>query len=113
MAAEIGNYLKEHKKEIVNLVEEKGGHPENIRGPAFENLVTHLMLAFPLGRDNQPWRDKAHEELAITIIHSMWCGWLSKAKTNRGVYTAGEAEGYRSAIDSAFEIGQKYSEEKK
>jgi len=37
----------------------------------------------PLGRDDQI--DKAHEELAIAIIHSMWCGWLSQAKKNRVV----------------------------
>jgi DNA-binding helix-hairpin-helix protein with protein kinase domain len=23
-----------------------------------------------------------HEELAVAIIHPMWCGWLSQAKTN-------------------------------
>ena len=30
--------------------------------------------------------EKAHEELAIAIIQSMWYGWLSQAKDNRGVY---------------------------
>lgn len=112
MSAEIDNYLRERRIEIVDLVEGKRGNPENIRGPASENLVNRLMTAFPLGRDNQPWRDKAHEELAIAIIHSMWCGWLSQAKTNRGVYISGEEEGFGNAIKRAFEIGQQYSEER-
>lgn len=45
MAAEIDTYLREHREELVNLVEEKGT-AENIMGPTFENLVNLLMTTF-------------------------------------------------------------------
>lgn len=70
MAIEIDNFLRENKKKIVDLVQEKG-KAENIRGGTFEQVVSDLMTAFPLGQEGKPWRDKAHEELAIAIIHSM------------------------------------------
>jgi hypothetical protein len=31
-------------------------------------------------------RDQAHNVLAMVIIYSIWCGWLSQAKANRGIY---------------------------
>lgn len=111
MAAEIDNYLRTHRKEIVDLIQEKGT-AENIRGEAFENVVNHLMTVLPLGKDNQSCRDKAHEELAIAIIHSMWCGWLSQAKAADGRYTQDHVVWFRNAITSAFVIGQEYAPER-
>ena len=43
------------------------------------------MNMLPIGHDGQRSRDKTHEGLAIAIIYSMCCGWLSQAKGNRGV----------------------------
>lgn len=77
-----------------------------------QNLVNHLITTFLFGRNDQPWRDKAHEELAIAIMHSMWCGWLSQAKAANGRYTQDYVEGFRSSIIRAFEIGQEYVQER-
>jgi hypothetical protein len=96
-------------------VQAKGrGAPENTRGDAYENLVNHLMTALPLGHNNQPWRDKTHEELAIAIMHSLWCGWLSEAKANRPEYAeyAAYVVSFKNAINRAFEIGQEYAPER-
>jgi hypothetical protein len=78
----------------------------------FEALVKQLMLSLPLGNNDQPWRDKAHEELAMAIIRSMYCGWVSQAKKNKGAYTQQYIDSFKQGIAKAFEIGQKYAEEK-
>ena len=57
--------------------------------------------------------DKAHNVLAMAIICSMWCGWLSQAKTNRNQYTQEWVDSFKKAITDAFEIGQKYSEDRR
>jgi hypothetical protein len=109
--ANISEYLRLHKNEIVDLVEAKHA-PEAIRGETFEALVNHLMTSLPLGRDGQIWRDQVHEELAVAIIDSMWCGWLSQAKMNRGAYTREYVDRFKQSIIQAFEIGQNYASER-
>jgi hypothetical protein len=42
----------------------------------------------------------------------MWCGWLSEAKKNRGVFTQEYVNGFKQAIIRAFEIGQNYAPER-
>ena len=87
--ANVSVYLRLHKNEIVDFVEAKHA-PEAIRGETFEALVNSTTTtSLPLGQDGLIWRDKAHEELAVAIIDSMWCGWLSQAKMNRGAYYTG------------------------
>jgi hypothetical protein len=47
--------------------------------------------------------------LAMTMICSMWCGWISHARTNRGAYPSAWFDIFKKLIVDAFEIGQKYS----
>jgi hypothetical protein len=93
--ADVIEYLRLHKSEIVDLVEAKHA-PEAVRGETFEALVNHLMTSLPLGRV------KAHEELAVAIIDSMW---LSQAKMNRGAYTREYVDRFKQSIIQPFEIG--------
>jgi hypothetical protein len=76
---DLRDYLENHKKQIVDSVE--GRWPRNV----FEEIINYLMNMLPIGHDGQRSRDKTHEGLAIAIIYSMCCGWLSQAKGNRGV----------------------------
>jgi hypothetical protein len=108
---DLGEYFENHKKEMVDSVIAKES-ANAIHGASFEGLVSHLITTLPLGRDGQAWRDKAHEELAIAIIHSMWCGWLSQAKRNRNVYSQEYVDSFKQAINKAFEVGQKYADER-
>jgi hypothetical protein len=48
----------------------------------------------------------------MAIICSMWCGWLSQAKTNSNKYTQEWADSFKKAIIDAFEVGQEYSIER-
>jgi hypothetical protein len=47
--------------------------------------------------------------LQWAMIYSMWCGWLSQTKTNRGEYTQKLADRFKKLIFDAFDIGQNYS----
>ena len=89
-----------------------GSVPDNITSEsAFINIANELQKAFVLNHSGQKGgRDKAHNVLAMAIICSMWCGWLSQAKTNRNKYTQEWVDSFKKAITDAFEIGQKYSE---
>lgn len=58
-------------KDIVDFVEQR---------VILDKLVKELAGKMPLGKDDQIWEDKAHKELAIAIIHSMWCRCLPKQK---------------------------------
>jgi hypothetical protein len=44
---------------------------------------------------------------------SMWCRWLSQAKTNKNSYVQEWVDSFKKAITDAFEIGQKYSEDRR
>ncbi|HET7148844.1 MAG TPA: hypothetical protein VFI73_10140 [Candidatus Nitrosopolaris sp.] len=99
----VEEFLDEHKREIVDFVQQK-----NI----FDMLVKALAEQIPLGRDGLTWEDKAHKELAVAMIHSMWCGWLSQAKKNSGAYTQGYVDSFKQFIIRAFEIGQNYATER-
>jgi hypothetical protein len=74
---DVEQFLDEHKRKIVDFVQ-----PKNI----FDMLVNALAEQIPLGRDGLKLEDKPHKELAVAMIHSMWCGWLSQAKRNMSVY---------------------------
>jgi hypothetical protein len=74
----LDQFFEANKKQIVDFVEQK---------IIFDKLVKELVVKMPMGRDGITWEDKAHKELGIAIIHSMWCGWQSQAKMKRGLYT--------------------------
>jgi hypothetical protein len=103
--------LESQREQIVDFIEQ---HfiPENIPSEiAFQNIANELQKRFVLNhRGKIGLRDKAHGVLAMAIICSMWCGWLSQAKTNRNEYTQEWVDSFKKAITEAFEIGQKYSE---
>ena len=45
------------------------------------------------------------------MVYSMWCGWLSQEKANRGAYPSEWIDGFKKLLVDAFVIGQKYSED--
>lgn len=103
-------FLEQNTENIVDLVERK--KLENVFDldiTLFNLVRDFLQKELPLGRDNEPWLDKAHQELALAIIYSMWCGWLSQAKANRGIYSKEYVELFKKLIINAFTIGQEYS----
>ncbi len=77
------------------------------RKQTFNNIATELQTRFPHNHRGQiGGRDKAHNVLTMTIMCSLWCGWLSQAKTNRNAYTQGWVDSLKKVITDAFEIGQ-------
>jgi hypothetical protein len=103
---DLNDYLKLNSKAIVDLVEKK-------YEPTFEELATLLQGMFIVQHgDEVGKRDKAHNVLAEAIICSLWCGWLSQAKANRGVYPQEWVDSFKKLIVDAFETGQKYSKDK-
>ena len=83
----IGEYLRLHKKDMVDFIQ-SNYIPANIIGiSTFNNLATELQRKFMHDhRGHIGGRDEAHNVLTMAIICSMWCGWLSQAKVNRKVY---------------------------
>jgi len=104
----LDQFLASHKKEIVDFVEQKTAEQKII----FDKLVNELAVKMPLVKDGKTGIDKAHIELATALVHSMWCGWLSEAKKNRGIYRQEYVNGFKQAIIRAFEIGQSYALER-
>jgi hypothetical protein len=109
---DLNDYLKLNSSAIVDLVNKKYVPAEMTKEPTFEELAALLMGMFihQHGPDAGK-RDQAHNVLAMVIIHSIWCGWLSQAKANRGEYTQESADRFKKLIDDVFEIGQKYSKD--
>jgi len=66
-------------------------------------------MRFPLSHGS---RDATHNVLAMAVICSMWCGWLSQAKANKNAYSQEYVNGFSKAIADAFQIGQAYSQDK-
>jgi hypothetical protein len=105
-------FLEANRSDIVDYVEESQRQiPINSR--VYTKLVTELFSDFRLSKDGiVPVIDKAHVELAIAICEALWCGWLSQAKANRGIY-GDYPERFKQAIITAFEIGQQYAATRK
>ena len=79
----------------------------------FEELAALLQGMFVVQHGSEVGkRDKAHNVLAEAIIYSLWCGWLSQAKVNRGAYPREWVDSFKKLIVDAFETGQKYSKDK-
>ena len=88
--------------------------PANIiSNSTFNSLATELQKKFMHDhRGHIGGRDEAHNVLAIAIICSMWCGWLSQAKVNRKAYPPEWVDNFKKIIADAFEIGQNYTMER-
>ena len=106
----LNDYLKLNSNAIVDLVNKKYVPAEMTKEPTFEALAEILqgMFIFRYGSEIGT-RDQSHNVLAMAIIYSMWCGWLSQTKTNRGEYTQELADSFKKLIVDAFDIGQNYS----
>jgi hypothetical protein len=57
-------------------------------------------------------RNQAHNGLAMAMIYSMWCGWISQERTYTGAYPSEWIDSFKKLIVDAFEIGQKYSRDR-
>ena len=107
---DLNNYLKLNSNAIIDLVERKYVPAEMSQESTFEGLATLLQGKFIVQQGSKAGkRDPAHNVLAMVIIYSMWCGWLSQAKANRGGYPREWVDSFKKLIVDAFEIGQKYS----
>ena len=82
---DLNDYLKLNSNAIVDLVEKKYVPAEMSQESTFEGLATLLQGKFIVQHCSGVGKqDPAHNVLAMVIIYSMWCGWLSQAKANRG-----------------------------
>jgi len=107
---EIEEYLKSHRKEMVDFVEQKDTKGLRITGDIFDRLVNKLTTERPFG----PTVDKTHIVLSQAIITSLWCGWLSQAMANKKEprFSPEYVEYFKKSITQAFEIGQSYAVER-
>jgi hypothetical protein len=110
MAIDLRQYLESQRQQIVDFLHQEC-IPDNLTGKqTFNNIATELQTRFVHNHRGQTGgRDKAHNVLAMAIICSLWCGWLSQAKTNRNAYTQEWVDSFKKAIIDSFEIGQEYS----
>jgi hypothetical protein len=110
----LNDWLKLNSNVLVNLVEKKYVPDEITKEPTFNELAG-LLQGMVIARDESTGevgrRDQVHNVLAMTMIYSLWCGWVSQTKTDRGAYMRGTVEGLKKSIDDAFEIGKKYSKD--
>jgi hypothetical protein len=107
---EIDEYLKSHRKEMVDFVEQKDTKGLRITGGIFDRLVNKLTAERSFG----PTVDKTHIVLSQAIITSLWCGWLSQAMANKKEprFSPEYVEYFKKSITQAFEIGQSYAVER-
>jgi hypothetical protein len=106
----LGEYLRSNSKQIVDFINRKYIPTKISSEPNFDRLASELQGIFPHQHGNEVGkRDRAHDVLAMAIICSLWCGWLSRAKANRGAYLTEWPSSFKKLIVDAFEIGQQYS----
>jgi hypothetical protein len=80
--------------------------------PTFEELAALLQGIIIVRNGNEVGKkDQVHNALAMAIIYSTWCGWLSQEKANSGAYPPELVDRLRRLIANAFVIGQKYSKD--
>jgi hypothetical protein len=106
---ELKPFLDANKKEIIDLIE--GIQRVVPSGNGVETkLIAELVSRLSMQKYDQfGVTDKAHVELAHAIIEAMWCGWLSQAKANRGVYALDWPDKFEEAILDAIRIGRQYA----
>ena len=114
LESSIRQFLESQREQIVDFIEQHS-IPDNITSEtAFHNIANELQKLFIHNHRGQiGGRDKAHNVMAMAIICSMWCGWLSQAKINKNSYVQEWVDSFKKAITDAFEIGQKYSEDRR
>lgn len=80
---------------------------EMTKEPAFGELAA-LLQGIVIVRNGSDVgnRDQVHNVLAMVMIYSMWCGWLSQGEANRGGYPPEMVDRFRRLIADAFVIGQ-------
>jgi hypothetical protein len=109
----IGEYLRSHKKEIVDFIQANYIPASTIGNSTFNSLASELQRKFMHDhRGHIGGRDEAHNVLATAILCSLWCGWLSQAKVNRKAYPPEWMDNFKKIIVDAFEIGQDYATER-
>jgi hypothetical protein len=109
----IGEYLRSHKKEIVDYFQGNYIPASVIGNSTFNRLATELQRKFMHDhRGHIGGRDEAHNVLTMAVLCSMWCGWLSQAKINRKAYPPEWVDNFKKIIVDAFEIGQDYATER-
>lgn len=110
---DLHEYLESQRQQIVDFMISEC-IPDSIAGKqTFNNIAIELQTKFVHNhRGKVGGRDKAHNTLAMAIMCSMYCGWLSQAKTNRKAYTQEWVDSFKKSIIDAFEIGQAYSADK-
>ena len=106
---ELKPFLDANKKDIVDSIQAlQRTIPSG--NDAFANVVKELAERLPMQKNGQVGvTDKAHIELATAIFEAMWCGWLSQAKANRGVYATDWPDKFEEAICDAIKIGRAYA----
>ena len=108
---ELNDYLKLNSNVIVDLAR-KYVPTEMTKEPTFEELAAQLMgIAIVRDGNDVGKRDQVHTVLAMAMVYSMWCGWLSQEKANSGAYPPEVADRFKRLIADAFVIGQKYSKD--
>jgi hypothetical protein len=109
----IGEYLRSHKKEIVDFIQANYIPASTIGNSTFNSLASELQRKFMHDhRGHIGGRDEAHNVLTMAVLCSMWCGWLSQAKINRKAYPPEWVDNFKKIIVDAFEIGQDYATER-
>lgn len=109
----IDQYLRSHKKEIVDFIQANYIPASIIGNNTFNSLATELQRKFMHDhRGRIGGRDEAHNVLAMAILCSLWCGWLSQTKVNRKAYPPEWVNNFKKIIVDAFEIGQDYATER-
>jgi hypothetical protein len=109
---DLNDYLKLNSNAMVDLINTKYVPAEMTKEPSFEALAALLMGKFIHQHGSESGkRDQAHNVLAMTMIYSMWCGWLTQAKANRGDYPSEWTDSFKKLVSDAFEVGQKYSKD--
>jgi hypothetical protein len=107
---DLREYLESQRKQIVDFMISECIPDSITEKQTFNKIATELQTRFLHNhRGIIGGRDKAHNILAMAIMCSMWCGWLSQAKTHRKVYTQEWVNSFKRSIIDAFEIGQGYS----
>ena len=106
---DLNDYLKLNSNVIVDLAR-KYVPTEMTKEPTFEELAALLQgIAIVRNGNEVGKRDQVHQVVAMVMIYSVWCGWLSQEKANKGAYPPEVADRFKRLIADAFVIGQKYS----
>jgi ribosomal protein S18 acetylase RimI-like enzyme len=112
-AGALKEYLDTNKKQIVDFMEEAIKRQIPTGDDPYTRLTRRLVEELPMEKDGRVGvTDRAHLELARAIFESMWCGWLSQAKANRGVYRKDWPDEFEEAIQDAIRIGRAYALER-